>query len=31
MLVSSSKAMDEMIILSSMLSVPNVFIRPYDR
>ncbi len=31
MLVSSKKVMDEMLILSSMLSVQNVFIRPYDR
>jgi len=31
MLISSSKVMDEMLILAAMLSVPNVFIRPYDR
>ncbi len=30
-LLSSSKVMDEMIIIASMLSVPNVFIRPWDR
>jgi pre-mRNA-splicing factor ATP-dependent RNA helicase DHX15/PRP43 len=29
--ISSNKIMDEMIILASMLSVPNVFHRPYDR
>ncbi len=30
-LLSSAKVMDEMIILASMLSVPNVFVRPWDR
>lgn len=30
-LLSSSKVMDEMIIIASMLSVPNVFVRPWDR
>lgn len=31
LLLSSTKIMDEMIILASMLNVPNVFIRPWDR
>ena len=30
-LLSSSKVMDEMLIIASMLSVPNVFMRPWDR
>jgi pre-mRNA-splicing factor ATP-dependent RNA helicase DHX15/PRP43 len=30
-LLSSSKVMDEMLICASMLSVPNVFVRPWDR
>ena len=30
-LLSSKKVMDEMIILASMLSVPGVFVRPWDR